>query len=188
MPYVGTTAPDGWLMCDGGSIPAEYANLRAMVGANTPNLRGKFLGGANGNGLTLKSSYSDTTRKPRNSSFSLTVDTRHRHSFDITKNGISTSSGGSHTHTITSNLFVNKDNSGANKGNKVNFNRTNYNSGSASSLSANSGGSHSHTFDLSVTGINTDYQGSSSKSVSNSNWDSYTRPHTYAVNYIIKHD
>ena len=46
-------------------------------------------------------------------------------------------------------------------------------------------GNHTHT--VSVSG-STGGSGGHGHTVSSSNWDSYTRPHTYAVNYIIKHD
>nr|VFJ90920.1 MAG: Phage Tail Collar Domain [Candidatus Kentron sp. LFY] len=46
-------APEGWLLCDGSSIPAVFKELRKIVGKNkngpytTPDLRGLFLRGAN---------------------------------------------------------------------------------------------------------------------------------------------
>jgi microcystin-dependent protein len=43
--YYGTTAPTGWLLCDGAAIPAQYTALIALVGANTPNLKGKVIVG-----------------------------------------------------------------------------------------------------------------------------------------------
>ena len=48
MPYVGTSAPAGWLLCDGSSIPVEDSTLalRTVLGStNTPNLQGMFLRG-----------------------------------------------------------------------------------------------------------------------------------------------
>jgi microcystin-dependent protein len=45
--YYGTTAPSGWLLCDGAAIPAQYTALIALVGANTPNLKGRVLVGLN---------------------------------------------------------------------------------------------------------------------------------------------
>lgn len=188
MPFMGTVAPDGWLLCDGSAIPSGNPNLVSMVGNNTPNLKGRFLAGAGENGLALGNSYNDSTRKPRNNSFEQTVDTRHNHKFDINANGISTGSGGSHSHTINSNLYVNQDNKSSNGGNKVNYNRTNYNGGSSTSLNTTTGGSHSHTFDVKISNVSTNNAGSTSAQVSSSGWDNYTRPHTYAVNYIIKHD
>jgi microcystin-dependent protein len=38
--YGGTSAPTGWLLCNGQST-ASYANLAAVVGANVPDLRGR---------------------------------------------------------------------------------------------------------------------------------------------------
>lgn len=41
--YYGAAAPTGWLLCDGSAIPATYTALIALVGANTPDLRGRFV-------------------------------------------------------------------------------------------------------------------------------------------------
>lgn len=43
--YYGATAPVGWLLCDGAAIPAQYVALITLVGANTPNLKGKVVVG-----------------------------------------------------------------------------------------------------------------------------------------------
>jgi hypothetical protein len=45
--YYGTTAPEGWLLCNGQTIPADakYDALRALCGGNIPDLRGVFLRG-----------------------------------------------------------------------------------------------------------------------------------------------
>lgn len=53
--YIGTTAPTGWLICDGSPIPNTpyYANLKTMLGnaTTTPALQAMFLRGAgSGNG------------------------------------------------------------------------------------------------------------------------------------------
>ena len=50
MPFVGgdSDVPEGWLLCDGSAIPTDdyTADLRGLIGANTPNLNGVFLRGA----------------------------------------------------------------------------------------------------------------------------------------------
>lgn len=178
MAYAGATAPTGWLLCDGAIIPGEYVQLRALMGNVVPDMRGRYLGGAGGMGLTLGTSYNDSTRKPRNGSFSLSVDTRHRHSFGISKTGISTGSNGGHSHTYDA-WGTTKKGGGTGSTNP---------SVRSTGITTGGTGKHSHTFDLSISNILTDYQGSTTKPVSSGNWDSYTRPHTYAVNYIIKHD
>ena len=43
--YAGTSAPAGWLECNGGAIPARYPRLRALIGNNTPDMRGEFVRG-----------------------------------------------------------------------------------------------------------------------------------------------
>lgn len=43
--FYGTTAPDGWLFCDGGAISTDYSDLRTLVGTTTPDLRSKSLVG-----------------------------------------------------------------------------------------------------------------------------------------------
>lgn len=53
MPYIGTTAPNGWLLCNGSAIPSGiyYDNLRTLAGNNTPDLRAMFIRGTgSGNG------------------------------------------------------------------------------------------------------------------------------------------
>lgn len=50
MPFIGTVAPYGWALCDGSPLPSTATELIAMVGANTPNLRGMFLRGAGDDG------------------------------------------------------------------------------------------------------------------------------------------
>jgi len=52
-----------WLECDGSSISAVvYPELRALVGANTPNLTGRFLRGRGGNAAALGVAQSDAIR------------------------------------------------------------------------------------------------------------------------------
>jgi microcystin-dependent protein len=48
--YPGAAAPEGWLLCDGSSIPAsaEYDALRALIGPNTPDFRGRMALGVDG--------------------------------------------------------------------------------------------------------------------------------------------
>jgi microcystin-dependent protein len=45
-PYAGATAPTGWLLCDG-TATTGYTELIALVGATTPNMKGKVIVGLN---------------------------------------------------------------------------------------------------------------------------------------------
>lgn len=57
--YAGTTAPDGWLLCNGQSIAAagdptgKYVALRSIVGNNVPDLRGRVPVGKDDMGGTV---------------------------------------------------------------------------------------------------------------------------------------
>ena len=129
--WFGSTAPEGWLICDGRSFnTTTYANLHAHLNTvpnytsgKTPDFRGLYPGGAGradegrgGNQLTVggnaktNSYHAYMTAKPRNNNF-----------------------------VINNNLYVNQDNKDSNRGNKVNYNRTNFNSGTASSLTVSGG-------------------------------------------------
>jgi microcystin-dependent protein len=59
--FGGTSAPTGWLLCDGQST-AGYAALAAVVGANVPDLRGRApIGYGAGAGLTNRTTIGATT-------------------------------------------------------------------------------------------------------------------------------
>lgn len=80
MPFYRSTAPDGWLVCDGSAVPVQYTSLIALVGANTPNLRGMFIRG-------WSSSTSTTSRDPLSGSRTLgsvqeDALKTHTHSYD----------------------------------------------------------------------------------------------------------
>jgi microcystin-dependent protein len=54
--YGASTAPTGWLLCNGATIPTEHTALRALVGNTTPDLMGRVpVGYGNGSGLTNRS-------------------------------------------------------------------------------------------------------------------------------------
>lgn len=51
--YYGSTAPSGWLLCDGSST-SGYSALAALVGSTTPDLRGIFIRGAGTSAIHTK--------------------------------------------------------------------------------------------------------------------------------------
>ena len=171
--FPGTTIPTGWLLCDGSPVPGGNPILTSIVGSNLPNLKGRFLGGAGSNDLALGGYTNDSTRKPRKSNFSLSSGSAGGHSHSFSGSG-TTGSGGRHTHNMGSTANVSGDKSGG---------RFYPSTNGPAKTSEHTG--HTHSFSVSGS---TGSGGSHGHSISSSNWDSYTRPHTYAVNYIIKHD
>lgn len=158
MPFIGTVAPNGWLLCDGAAIPSGsyYDNLKTLAGDNTPDLRGMFLRGtgstsaANGSkaGPALKAVQQDSVKA-------------HLHAVRLTTN-----SNGEHTHSVS---FSNDDYNGGNTGN-TGLENDAPNDMKNNILTTSSNGAHTHT----VSG-NTETTGSSE-----------TRPINYGINYIIK--
>lgn len=156
MPFVGTTAPQGWLLCDGSNIPLnDYtSNLRTLLGTTTtPDLRAMFLRGAgSGNshiGPELKTVQQDDIKS-------------HLHAVNINTNNT-----GNHAHEIT---YYNDDynsSGGEGKGLASDAPKTTANKKPADT---STNGNHTHN----VSGNTNSYGGTE------------TRPINYGVNYIIK--
>jgi microcystin-dependent protein len=173
MAYVGATAPEGWLLCDGSSFPDNvyYAQLKALLGGtNTPNLSARYLRGTGvqegRGGITLKGTQYDEIRQ-------------HSHGINIT-----TTTNGNHEHNAGNgfNKLARADNRfWVNWGSTSSSTPTNPGQDPQSRLNAYDNaslpfaGDHTHQ----VTG-NTISAGSAD-SVYGDN-----RPYSYGVNYIIK--
>lgn len=156
MPFIGTVAPKGWLLCNGSTfVDNTYtANLKALLGSNTtPNLSGMFLRGT-GTASNGKKGPDLKAVQPED------IGT-HLHGVNI-----STTSNGSHTHTMT---FLNDDYNGGSSGNSGLENDSSDPS-RAHTLTTEAAGSHTHTV--------------SGNTANNSGLE--TRPINYGVNYIIK--
>ena len=159
MPFIGTAAPNGWLLCDGSSFTdnAYTANLKALLGSTTtPNLNGLFLRGtgtaATGEtGPALKAIQQDDV-------------IAHAHGSGT----LGTVGVGAHSHTQyyeTRSTSINNISSGGDKDNLWKQDPI------TQSRQTEGSGAHSHT----VNG-NTANNGSATE----------TRPINYGVNYIIK--
>ncbi len=48
--YMGNSAPDGWLLCDGRSVGDTHIALKSLIGEKTPDLKGRFLRGLDSTG------------------------------------------------------------------------------------------------------------------------------------------
>ena len=163
IPYIGSTAPDGWVFCNGQNITSVTGStaLRDLVGNNAPDLRGTFLRGTGTSsvhgksGPSLKATQADTFKS-------------HAHGV-----AVSLTSDGNHNHKI---LKLPQDSGGVSGQDRAHLTTTNGSDESWQNISGSpssaiqTAGNHSHTATgtISPTG------------------NAETRPVNYGVNYIIK--
>ena len=119
--FPNATIPEGWLECNGATIPAEYTELIALIGNNVPDLRGEFIRGFdNGKGVdsgrTLGSTQAAEFESHNHSASTSTNNLNHRH----TNNGRKLS-----LNTVQSSNKMLMDNNWANVQVNLNSNYTN---------------------------------------------------------------
>lgn len=208
-PYAGATAPTGWLLCDG-TATTGYTELIALVGATTPNMKGKVVvglnsaetefdtlfetGGVKTVTLTSAQSGSPAHSHANTASFAGTLanvsDTNLAHTHTGT-----TAGAGSHTHTIQysqapsgthSHSISDRVAAGANTQNYT-----------ADVSIMDTVGNHTHTFTSDSTLGNHNHSITPAGSVTMSNVNNtaadaasaHTNLQPYiTLNYIIKHD
>jgi microcystin-dependent protein len=129
--WFGSTAPEGWLICDGRSFSTTtYANLHAHLqtvpnytSGTTPDFKGLYPGGA---GRAPADRGGNQLTKSGNAT------TNSYHAYKTARP--------SKDFVIDQNLWINKDNNTSNGGSKVNYNRAYHNNGDRSTLKIDSGG------------------------------------------------
>jgi len=90
--YGGTTAPTGWLLCNGQST-SGYAALAAIVGGTVPDLRGRApIGYGQGSGLTNRTTIGATAGTETHTLITAEIP-NHSHAGQIVFGGGSGSSG-----------------------------------------------------------------------------------------------
>lgn len=60
--YYGTTAPSGWLICNGQNVPDSMPQLKALIGSKVPDLRGRFRRMIGGNAAGIGVQQGDAIR------------------------------------------------------------------------------------------------------------------------------
>ncbi|RCH55714.1 hypothetical protein DJ568_07460 [Mucilaginibacter hurinus] len=160
MPFVGTVAPKGWLLCNGSTFEdnANNAALKALLGGTTtPNLQGMFLRGtgsaaAGKVGPALKAVQQDDLAS-------------HLHKINI-----NTNSAGAHTHAITRRSNPDDRAYDKNDGKRTENSAATTDRTVLGDFQTSEAGNHNHN----VSGNTAETGGSE------------TRPINYGVNYIIK--
>jgi microcystin-dependent protein len=88
--YFGVSAPEGWLLCDGSPIPGgeKYEALRAIVGSNTPDLRGRVVLGLDSGANRVRQPEANTFGAASGEDYhQLSVEEMSRHNHDISVAG-----------------------------------------------------------------------------------------------------
>jgi microcystin-dependent protein len=191
--YGGAAAPTGWLLCNGDAIDAGYTELIALVGANTPDMKGRFPLGDNAS-LTLLATGGSTTIQEGNlpahshantasassTSTSTTSITDPGHSHTITVQSAGTHS---HSYNIAGQYFTVDP-----------YGQAAVIEGSAGTYNTNDAGSHSHS--ASSNSVTTSISASTSTTTTTTvtmtnaqtgSGTAYYQPYL-VVNFIIKHD
>lgn len=159
IPYMGITAPKGWVLCNGAVLPSTATALIALVGNNAPDLRGMFMRGAGASSGVYSSNVGPNLKQVQ-------ADGIKSHALTVTDNGHEhgiSDPGHGHTAPIK----------GGSRGNG------NFANGDGD------GRSNSFYTDNNTTGI-TKANNAKTNITVNYAGITETRPVNYGVNYIIK--
>jgi hypothetical protein len=163
MPYLGTTAPEGWVFCKGQSIVSVNgsAALRTLLDSNdAPNLQGMFLRGAG------ESKYGLRATGPSLQSYQDNSNLKHRHASGTLK----TDYQGLHNHNNGVWAYLSKRSAGYDSPDGINDGNGSTEPSILDVQPMMTAGNHNHD----VAGYTTD------------EGDTESRPVNYGVNYIIK--
>jgi microcystin-dependent protein len=191
--YGGASAPTGWLLCDGSSIDAGYTALRAIVGNNTPDFKGRFALGDNATltllgtggsvtiGINNLPAHSHANTAALNSGTVSISDPGHGHTGTV-------DSAGSHSHPqeVESTSVTGESHSHGISGTAGGTDGSN----TEGNDQTGQAGAHQHTFTTTSVGTGITASVGTGITVTNAQTgggEAYYQPHL-VVNYIIKHD
>lgn len=210
MQYFGSTAPEGYLLCDGSAVSrTTYATLYSIIGSaygsgdgsttfNLPDLRGRVSVGRNAS----NTKFDVLGEKGGEETHILTTAELPSHNHDVNPAGFNTTSTGSHLHTVdppntatTTDGYHTHDLTGTAVSRYGETYSGNGGDGYANSVTGTSGaGNHAHTLDISA--FNSAYAGDhthtidvpNTTSTSTGSGTAHNVLQPYIVlNYIIKY-
>lgn len=203
MPFAQSSAPTGWLKCNGAAVSrTTYATLFAAIGTtygagdgsttfNLPDLRGEFVRGLDdGRGIdaarALGSAQADANKSHSHTGSAQSAGA-HTHTGSAQSGGAhthggTTASNGAHTHTVPSGTNPVGSNTG----------QVGYTDSNPSTVSTSSSGAHTHTFTTDSGGAHThtltvDSGGAHTHTLSiDADGGAEARPRNVALLYCIK--
>jgi microcystin-dependent protein len=171
--YGHTTAPTGWLMCDGTST-AGYTTLASYVGATTPDLRGRFPLG-DSSALTLLAAGGSTTITESNMPSHNHTQNAHNHTQDA------------HGHTIDNHTHTNQATFIGTATSHAHGNTTDYVAAGTNGASTTPTIASISTTSLGANQATATNQATTATNNATGGGTAYYQPHV-VVNFIIKHD
>jgi microcystin-dependent protein len=149
--WTGSVAPNGWVLCDGGSYP----RLDGSGNISSPDLRGRFvLGQGQGTGLTNR--VLDTVGGAETHTLSISEMPSHTHTGTTASDGLhshtgTTDSNGIHNHTVTNTVQV----TGVNTSDGLDSTANEIDNINTTTTTTSSAGAHTHTFTTGISGAHT---------------------------------
>ena len=168
-----TTAPTGWLMCDGTST-AGYTTLASYVGATTPDLRGRFPLG-DSSALSLLASGGSTSITTANMPVHTHAQSPHNHDQVA------------HGHTIDNHTHTNQVTTVIPAGTHAHNNVSDYVAAGTNGASTSPTVASISTTSLSANSNTATNQATTATNIATGGGTAYYQPHV-VVNFIIKHD
>lgn len=174
--YAGVSAPTGWLLCNGTST-SGYTSLAALVGATTPDMRGRFPIGDNAT-LTLLGTGGSLTIAEANLP-------SHSHTFSATSGAMSANASPSHSITDPGHSHTIDTFDPVNGGSQIGAPEPGY--GADAGTEANVVNSNTTGISIAAHDIAHTHSVSGTTGTGSGSGTDYYPPHL-VVNYIIKHD
>ena len=137
-----STAPAGWLECNGAAVPGAYTELIALIGATLPDYRGRFIrgwnhGASNDPDAATRTNISGTVTGDTVGSYQSGAVASHTHTGSVTVSGTAAAAGG-HSHSVAGTSDTASAHTHALTGVTANV------TGTASGTTANGGVDHTH--------------------------------------------
>lgn len=195
-PFAGTAAPSGWLMCDGSAVSSTtYPLLYALIGATTPDLRGKYVVGTSGAVNSSAGANNHTHTQVYSATNTDTVTYNHSHNV-YNNRGLVDDLGQNHSHAANHSPYINAfgntttSKTGTSQGNLTNRNHNHSAAGGYWTANINTGyTAHNHSANNAGTNASSPTHSHSVGESSTETLSSNTAiniPPTIYVNFIVK--